>query len=436
MKDAKIVIIGAGSGFGGRLSMDIFSSPVLSASHIALCDIDENKLKNTVNYLQRFIDHHELPGKISASPDFRELLEGADFVISSVSVGGPAYWGEPFCSEIQIPRQYGIDQRWGDTLGPGGVFRFLRTAPVQLNFCTEMEKHCPEAILINYTNPMAMLTWLHSVGSSIQNTGLCHSVQGTTKKLARVADVPYEEVSFQVAGINHLAWVLSIKHENEDLYPKIREAADTHEEFANDRVRVELMKEFGCFPTESSEHNSEYLPYFRQTPENMGTYNLKKRQLETDEYEPPREWLKDSGIDDEEEYDIPPLRQSHEYVASMVEAYQTHSPFVFSGNVMNNGAIPNLPDNCCVEVPCVIDREGIHPCQVGKIPSQCAALDRSNINVQELAVEAVLTKNKEAAFHAIALDPLTSSKLTLPRIREMFNKLWDAEKGLLEYFEE
>lgn len=434
MKQMKIVIIGAGSGFGGRLTMDILACPALSGSHIALCDLDAVKLKNTLHYLQTFIDHHRLPGKLSAAEDFRDLLEGADFVVSSVSVGGPSYWGEPFCSEVSIPRDYGVDQTWADTLGPGGVFRFLRTAPVQLEFCLEMEKRCPNAILLNYTNPMAMLTWLHSAGSKIQNTGLCHSVQGTTKKLARVAGVPYEEVSYRVAGINHQAWVLSLRHHDEDLYPRIRAVADTHEEFEKDRVRVELMKEIGYFTTESSEHNSEYFPYFRRTAETREQYKLRQRKLEK-EWEPPREWLKDSGVEDDGSAAVPPLIQSHEYTAGIIEARATNKPFVYWGNVMNNGAISNLPDNCCVEVPCLVDGEGIHPCHVGALPTQCAALNRTNINVQELAVEAVLSKSREAAFHAVALDPLTASVLTLPRIREMFDKMWAAEGKLLEYFD-
>lgn len=434
MKRIKVVIIGAGSGFGGRLAMDILACPRLADSHIALCDIDSAKLKNTLNYLQVFVKHHKLPAELSAATDFRELLPGADFVVSSVSVGGPSYWGEPFCSEVTIPREYGLDQHWADTLGPGGVFRFLRTAPVQHGFCVEMDRLCPEAILLNYTNPMAMLTWLHSVGSGVSNVGLCHSVQGTTKKLARVAGVPYEEVSYRVAGINHQAWVLSLRHHDEDLYPRIRAVADTHEEFENDRVRVEMMKQFGYFTTESSEHNSEYFPYFRRNAELMKHYKLKVRKLET-EWEPPRGWIKDSGIEDDGGEGVPPLIQSHEYAAGIIEARASNKPYVFWANVMNNGAISNLPDDCCVEVPCVVDGEGVHPCHVGALPSQCAAVNLTNINVQRLAVEAYLTRNREAAFHAIALDPLTASVVSLPKIREMFERMWAAEGDRLAYFD-
>ncbi|MCA1810217.1 MAG: alpha-galactosidase [Kiritimatiellia bacterium] len=430
----KIVIIGAASGFGGRLTMDILSCEALRDSHIALCDLNEKKLQSTRAYLQAFVDHHKLPAKVSAAKDFRDMLKGADIVVSSVSVGGPSYWGEPYCSEVGIPRKYGIDQVWADTVGVGGVFRFLRTGPVQLSFCLAMEKLCPEAILLNYTNPMSMLTWLHSAGSSIRNTGLCHSVQGTTKRLARVAGVPYEEVSYQVAGINHQAWVLAIRHHGEDLYPKIRAAADTHEEFEKDRVRVEMMKQFGYFVTESSEHNSEYLPYFRKTAASRKHYKLRVRKLVQD-YEPPREWLKDSGIEDDGGAKIPPLQRSHEYAAGIIEAYATNQPFVYWGNVMNHGLIDNLPQDCCVEVPCLVNAEGIHPCHVGRLPPQCAALNRTNINVHELAVEAVRRKSRAAAFHAVALDPLTAATLTLPRIREMFDELWAAEGDLLAYFD-
>lgn len=431
----KIVIIGAASGFGGRLSMDILACPALRDSHIALCDIHAENLQHTQQYLQRFVDHHRLPATLTASVQFRELLPDADFVVFSVSVGGPSYWGEPYCSEVAIPRQYGIEQQWADTLGPGGVFRFLRTAPVQLDFCKAMEAHCPDAIVLNYTNPMAMLTWMHSTASSIRNVGLCHSVQGTTKKLARVAGVPYEEVTFQVAGINHLAWVLSLRHGDKDLYPAIRAAADSHDEFAEDRVRVELMKHFGYFPTESSVHNAEYVPYFRRTPETMAQYGIPLRKLEK-HWEPPREWLKDSGIDPESDKgaDVPPLHRSHEYAAGIIEAYAEHRPFVFWGNMMNQGLISNLPAESCVEVPCMADGEGLHPCRVGALPTACAALNMTNIGVQQLAVEAVLTRNREAAYQAVALDPLTASVLTLPRIREMFNALWDADKAFLGYF--
>ena len=438
----KIVIIGAGSGFGGRLSIDILSRPALQDATIALCDIHAERLEQVRTYVQRAIDGHKLPAKVVASTDRAELLPGADCVVTAVSVGGPAYWGEPFYSEIEIPRKYGLEQFIGDTVGPGGVFRFLRTAPPHLQFCKDMERYCPDALMLNYTNPMAMLTWMHSIGSSISNVGLCHSVQGTTKKLANAVDAPYEECSYTVAGINHQAWVLRLRHHSgggsEDLYPRLWDAVDTHESFEKDRVRVEMMKQFGYFVTESSRHNSEYVPYFRRTKELREQHGLMERPtVVTDEAQVnKRAWEEDSGASLDTESNIPQLNESHEYASSIMEAMHTGEPFVFNGNVMNNGAITNLPDECCVEIPCLIDREGLRGCHVGALPPQCAAINRTNINVQELAVRAALERDKEMAFHAVALDPLTASVLSLGQMRAMFEEMWQAEAHLLEYFDE
>lgn len=435
---AKIVIIGAGSGFGSRLSIDILSRELLNDSTIALCDINEERLTQVHDYVNRAIDGHGLPGKCIASTDREELLPGADFVVTAVSIGGAAYWGEPYASEINIPKKYGINQTVADTVGVGGVFRYLRTAHEHLSFCKSMEKHCPDALMLNYTNPMAMLTWMHSIGSSIQNVGLCHSVQGTTKKLANGIDVPYEDVSYLVAGINHQAWILKFNKDGEDLYPRIFKAVDTHPSFKDDLVRVEMMKQFGYFVTESTRHNSEYLPYFQRTQELRDIYNLPERDpvyMELPESRK-RSWMKDTGItDDDTEAEVPKLQASHEYASSIIEAKITGVPFVFNGNVMNNGSITNLPDECCVEVPCMVDREGIHPCYVGELPPQCAALNMTNIAVQELSVKAAMEKDKEAAFHACALDPLTASVVSLPDIRKMFEELWEAEGDRLSYFD-
>lgn len=434
---AKIVIIGAGSGFGSRLSIDILSRELLKGSTIALCDINEERLSQVHDYVNRAIKGNDLPGECIASMDREELLPGADFVVTAVSIGGAAYWGEPYASEIGIPLKYGLHQTVADTVGVGGVFRFLRTAHEHLNFCKSMEEHCPDALMLNYTNPMAMLTWTHSVGSSIQNVGLCHSVQGTTKKLATGIDVPYEEVSYLVAGINHQAWILTFEKDGEDLYPQIFEAVDSHESFKEDRVRVEMMKQFGCFVTESTRHNAEYLPYFMRNEELREHYGIPNREpVSMDMPERRRRaWMKDTGVDDDDaNAAVPQLRPSHEYASAIMEANLTGVPFVFNGNVMNNGVITNLPDECCVEVPCMVDRGGVHPCYVGALPPQCAALNMTNVAVQELAVKAFLERDKEAAFHACALDPLTASVLSLPDIRKMFNELWDAEGELLDYF--
>lgn len=426
----KIVIIGAGSGFGSRLSTDILSSPALEHATIALCDLDATKLEGVRAHVQHFIDYHKLPARCVADIDRHALLPGADSVVTAVSVGGPAYYGEPYTSEICIPRKYGVDQFVGDTIGPGGVFRFLRTAHQQLQFCKDMERHCPEALMLNYTNPMAMLTWMHTKGSFIRNIGLCHSVQGTTKKLARALNIPYEEVSYLVAGINHQAWVMRFMAHGQDLYPRLRDAIETHSEFEGDAVRVELMRQFGYYVTESTFHLSEYLPYFRTTPERLKQFKLFSREIDPNP-EIKHVWEADSGIDEKGDPKAPPRIRSHEYASSIIEALETDVPFCFNGNVMNTGLIDNLPNECCVEVPCVANRQGVQACHVGRIPTQCAALNRTNINVQELAVEAVLNLDREAAFHAVALDPLTAAVLPLDKIREMFDELWEAEGTLL-----
>lgn len=429
----KIVIIGAGSGFGGRLSVDIMSREALRDAEICLCDINPGRLKLVTDYVQRTVDKFNLPTKVVSATDRTEVLPGADFVITSVAVGGGAYWGYPAKEEIDIPRKYGIEQSVADTVGVGGVFRFLRTGPVQQQFLWDMEELCPDAYVLNHTNPMAMLTWLHSVDSSVRNVGLCHSVQGTTMQLAAMAGVPYEEVSYSVAGINHQAWVLELMRGKEDLYPSIREFATNPENVKGEEVRFEMMKQFGYFVTESTRHNSEYLPYFRRTPELMAYFGLDKREV-PDVSNRVREWMKDTGVDDGEA-PVGELRLSREFTTGIMEAILTNVPYSFNGNVMNTGLITNLPEDCCVEVPCLVDARGVHPCYVGDLPPQLAALNRSNVAVQELAVTAVLDRDREAAFHACALDPLTAAVLPLHEIRAMFDELWAVEEPLLKWFD-
>ena len=431
---AKIVIIGAGSGFGSRLSIDILSRESLRESTIALCDIHAGRLAQVRDYVQRAIDGHDLPGEVIASTEREELLPGADCVVTAVSIGGAAYWGEPYRSEVEIPLKYGIHQTVADTIGVGGIFRFLRTADEHLNFARDMERLCPHALMLNYTNPMCMLTWLHSVGSSVQNVGLCHSVQETTMKLAQGVGVDYGDLSYLVAGINHQAWVLKLRKGNEDLYPRLREVIETHEDFADDRVRVELMRQFGYFVTESTRHNAEYLPYFRRTGELRQYYGVPDREPVSMENTRKRSWMKDSGVEDDGNAEIPALTSSHEYASLIIDAKLSGNPFAFNVNVMNHGSITNLPQKCCVEVPCLADREGVHPTFVGSLPAQLAALNMSNVAVQELAVQAVLERDREAAFHACALDPLTAATVSLPKIREMFEELWAAEGERLSYF--
>ena len=428
---AKIVIIGAGSGFGGKLSVDILSRESLRDSVIALCDIDAERLREVAQYVQWTIEYHKLPTKVVYDTDRMKLLPQADFVVTSISVGGRAYWGKPYADDIHIPAKYGVDQWVGDTIGPGGVFRFLRTAPVHLEICRDIEDFCPHALLLNYTNPMAMLTWLHGAASSVRNVGLCHSVQGTVKRLAEFIKLPAEEISYRVAGINHQSWVLEFRHKGKDAYHLIRKAMDDPECYARENIRFEIMRHFGYFPTESSGHNSEYVPYFRKTQKERDKFHLKTRLVEGVPKE--REWEKDTGVEGEQP--VGKMVRSHEFASGIVEGVVTNRPFHFNGNVMNTGLIANLPEGCCVEVPCHADTQGVHACHVGALPTQCAAVNRSNIAVQELAVHAFLRRDKEAAFHAVAMDPLTAAVLDLDDIRRMFNEMWKAQRHLLTHFD-
>ncbi len=429
---ANIVIIGAGSGFGGRLSIDILSREALRDSEIRLCDIHPGRLEQVRAYVARTIDKHSLPARVVASTDRRALLPGADFVVTSISAGGGAYYGFPYSAEIEIPNRYGVYQLVGDTLGPGAVFRFLRTGPVQQAMLRDMEELCPEAFVINHTNPMAMLSWLHLSSSSMRYVGICHGIQATTHELARWIGVPIEDVTYSVAGINHLSWIMEFRRGDEDLYPQIMALLDRPDVVERERVRFEILRHFGRFCTESSHHDGEYLPYFYKTAEMMRDYGFGPKSVRM-EAPATREWMAQTGG----EAPVGELRRSSEYTSGIVEGVLTDTPYRFYGNVLNTGLITNLPQGCCVEVMTVADRRGFHPTHFGALPPHLAALCRSNVPVQELAVKAVRERDREAAFQACALDPLTAAVLPLPKIRAMFDELWQAEAdgGLLQWFD-
>ena len=430
---AKIVIIGAGSGFGGRLSIDIMATPALRDATICLVDVHEGRLRHIHEFLQRLIEQQKLPTRLMATTNRTEALPGADFVVTSISAGGAAYSGFPHSAEVEIPQKYGVEQSVADTTSVGAVFRFLRTGPVQQQMFEDMERLCPDAYVLNHTNPMCMLSWLHGVKSKMRYAGLCHGIQWTTHVLAERIGVPVEEITTRVAGINHLAWFLEIRRGKEDLYPLIRRTFEDPEKRQGEEVRYEIMKQFGYFCTESSPHDSEYLPYFRRTPELLAQYGLTPRTVASVATE--REWEKETGLSVEEAAAPGALARSNEFTTRIMEAIVTGTPYAFHGNVLNHGLITNLPDGCCVEVPCLVDGTGITPCHVGALPPQCAALDRTNVSVHELAVRAVLDRDREAAFHACALDPLTAAVVPLDRLRAMFDELWDAEKDLLGWFD-
>ena len=446
----KIAIIGAGGFvFPLRLIGDILSFSELQGAELALMDISADTLARTAGAARDLVTHHGLSTQITETREQREALAGADYVIVTFQVGGL----EAYRADVEIPRRYGLDQCVGDTLGPGGVFRFLRSVPAYYDLAQDMLELCPNALLLNYANPMAMnCMYLSRLG--ISTVGLCHSVQGTTRMLADSLRIPYHEVYYRVAGINHQAWILEFRHGEQDLYPRLREVlgrahlrgalaerleADLGDhseargvstyEGGQERVRTEIMAAFGYFHTESSHHASEYLPYFR-----------KDRQL-IDELIPER-WDYFEVCSQHDEAGLKnllarlktELKPSLEYGAQIIHSIETATPRVIYGNVTNEGLITNLPEGCCAEVPCLVDGGGVQATAIGTLPPQCAALNRTNINVQELAVQGALTGNLEHIYHAVQLDPLTASLLTLGQIRSMVEEMLGAEAAWLPDF--
>jgi alpha-galactosidase len=425
----KIAMIGAGSVvFAQRLVTDLLSWPELEDSTIALMDVDATRLELIGGLADCLIREQQLPARIEPTTDRRAALDGADYVIVMIQVGGVL----AVRPDVEIPFRHGVDQAVGDTLGPGGVFRGLRTIPVLLDICRDMAELCPRALLINYSNPMAMSCWAIAAATPIKAIGLCHSVQGTSRQLAAYVGAPYDEIAYWVAGINHQAWFLRFDWCGADAYPLLREAMADPETYAKDRVRFEVMRHFGYFVTESTRHTSEYVPYFRRT-----------REL-VERFAPP--WGRDYTlyVERQERYydavrrqvagdDPIPTDRTHEYSSYIVHSIQTNAPLRINANVPNTGLIPNLPTGACVEVPCLVDNTGIHPCYVGDLPAQCAALNRTNVNVQQLAVQAALTGDREAVYRAIALDPLTASVLSLDEARQMTDELFAASEPWLRF---
>jgi len=435
--------------FSKLLMVDIYSHPALRKAHIVLEDLDENRLDLTYRLAQRILKTFNLPGKVTKTNNQREAVKNADYVISMIAVGGNTAWR----LDKEIPLKYGVDQIVGDTLGPGGVFRVLRHIPPILKLCKDMEELCPDALLINYANPMAPIMWAVNKGSSIRNIGLCHSVQATTKEIAGYIgaadwenypitnddwhDFYYrplpENVDIHVAGINHMAWFFKYEVDGVDAYPRIRAAINNEKAYKADTVRFEILKHFGYFVTESPHHMSEYVPYFRKNKDSIKHYmSYTWNALEIIEA---KGKVDDASIirqiEGEEEI---PLKPSVEYGAKIINAVETGIPLRINGNTNNSGLITNLPRDCCVEVPCLVDKNGIQPCYVGDLPPQLAALNRTNVNVQSLMVEAALNRDRSAAKHAVMLDPLTSAVCTLDQMDEMVDEMFDAEKEWLPEF--
>jgi alpha-galactosidase len=416
----KIAFVGAGSVvFTQNLLGDILAFPELADSEIALHDIDADRLETAHLLATRVGEAVGARPSVTSSLDRRQTLDGADYVVNSVQVGGH----QATLDDYDIPLAHGVRQTIGDTLGIGGIFRALRTAPVMLGIGNEMAELCPSAWLLNYTNPMAMLCQLVYQGTPQQRVvGLCHSVQGTIDMLAGLVGVPVEEIAFTAAGINHQTFVYRLERDGEDLYPRLDAAIAADSELAR-KVRVDMYRRLGYYTTESSEHGAEYTPWYMRHDSELerlrippGEY-VRRSEENLDEYEQ----VKASLLAGE------PLtvERSWEYASLIIHSIETGQPRVVYGNVRNDDLISSLPDGICVEVPCVVDRSGVSPVRVGAIPPQCAALNRTFANVCDLTVQAILTGRRDHVYHAAMLDPNTAASLTLPQIDALVDELFE-----------
>ncbi len=434
----RITFIGAGSlGFTRKLVRDILTFPLLRDATLALMDVDPERLEFSRRSIQRIIDLGNYPARVEATLDRAEALKDADVVLCTILAQGVDVWRH----DIEIPKKYGVDTNVGDTRGPSGIFRALRTIPVMVDIVKDMERYCPNAVLLNYTNPMAMLCRALQRVSAIPVTGLCHSVQGTAEMLAGWIGAPMNEITYTCAGINHQAWYLDYKWNGRDAYPLIREALGKPEIYNEEIVRNEMFLHLDRYVTESSGHNSEYNWWFRKRPDliekycihgagwNPGEYAyiLKEYQKsETTWRDQAKEWFaNETPIS---------LERGHEYAAYIINALRGGEVFGFNGNVPNTGLITNLPADACVEVPVYVDRNGFRPVHVGALPPQCVALNHVSVMVEEMAVEAALTGDPRLVFHAIAYDPLTAAVLSLAEIEAMVNEMLAQNRPYLPKF--
>jgi len=431
---AKIALIGAGSVvWARRLMMDILSFDELRDSTLALMDIDPVRLDTSKQTVERLVAQLGAPARVEATLDRREAVRDADYVIFAVQVG----MHDATLLDFEIPRRYGLKQTIADTLGVGGIFRGLRTIPVLLGLLRDMEEVCPTALLLNYVNPMSILCLAaeRATNGGIKTVGLCHSVQGTARQLARYIGADLADVGYRVAGINHMAWFMDFTVNGKDAYPQLWEALETPDVYAKDKVRFEMMRRTGYFVTESSEHMAEYVPYFIKRDALVREFDIpidehvtrSARNLE--KFEDTRREVQ-SGAPIE-------MKLSHEYAAFIIKAIETNQDWSFNGNVPNSmdrrsaALIPNLPADSIVEVPCLVNRAGLQPCHTGELPAQLAGLNRSHITVHQLAVEAALEGNRDALYQAVMLDPHTASVLSLDEIWRMTDDLIEAHGDAL-----
>jgi len=432
---AKVAMLGAGSlVFCKTLMNDLLATPALVGSEYRLMALTHTRLDKMHAFVERMIKDNGIDATVTKTTDREEALKDADYVVVMIQVGGV----EAFRTDYEIPMKYGVDQCIGDTLGPGGVLRAARHIWALMEIAKDMQRLCPNALLLNYANPMAVCCWALGTVKDLRFVGLCHGVQTTMDLVAAYTGCNKDEIDYLAAGINHMAWFLKLEKDGKNLYPILRKNFEKPEYYANEKVRGEVMRHFGYFMTESTGHLSEYLPYFRK--------NKKALELYCDEPAFGGEtgaYYKYSADLAEKFSKMDPLSietteiqpRSAEYASHILEAHETGNPFQLNGNVRNDGYITNLPNGCCVEVPCFVDRLGLHPTVIGDLPPQCAALNMTNVNVQGLAAQAGLTGNPELLVQAVALDPLTSAVLTLGEIRDMVGEMLEAERKWLPQFE-
>jgi alpha-galactosidase len=436
----KITFIGAGSTvFAKNLLGDILSFPELADSTISLMDIDPERLRTSEIVAHKVADFFGAKPKIGATLDRRAALDNADYAISMFQVGG---YKPSTVIDFEIPKKYGIRQTIADTLGIGGIMRGLRTIPVFLDICKDMEELCPDVMFLQYVNPMAMNTWAINKASKIKTVGLCHSVQGTAEALAEDIGVPYNEINYICAGINHMAFYLKFERNSENLYPQIQKALESQSYGRRyrglaDHVRYEVFRRLGYFVTESSEHFSEYVPWFIKHDRSD---LIEQYEIPLDEYlgrceDQLAEWEAEKAALERGELDEQRYERSQEYGSLIIHSMETGTPRVVYGNVANRGLIDNLPQGCCVEVPCLVDKSGLQPTKIGLMPPQLAALQQTNINVQSLVVEAALTRKREHIYHAAMLDPHTAAELSLDQIWSLVDDLIEAHGSMLPEYQ-
>lgn len=432
----KVTLIGAGSAvFAAEIMKDILTTPALETGTFALVDIDKERLELTHQMAEWLIKESGRDWTVEASTERTKVLASTDYLVNSIEVAGLANVRHDY----DIPLKYGIDQCIGDTIGPGGLFKALRTLPAWLEILRDVERLAPGALVMNYTNPMSLTVLTGIRASKLPIVGLCHSIQHTTHQLADYLDIPYEEIDWQGAGINHLAWIVKLERNGENLYPLLRERIEKHPEiYEQDPVRFEMMRQLGAFVTESSGHTSEYTAYFRKRPDLVKKYMRSGYEGESGYYannwprwrEQHLQQLSDivAGKDDFA------LERGPEYASYIIEAMETGKPTVIYGNVPNTGLIDNLPQDGVVEVACLVDRKGVQPTHFGSLPTQLANLDRQHMAFHDLVAMAVLEEDREAAVHALMTDPLTSAVCSLEEIRQLFDEMAAVQSGDLPAF--